>query len=190
MIKHVSSEGVSLDWLPSLELLDSLPVVHHGYGDDIPTFNSVCWMQYTTSVGNISFLRNTYLLSLSLCESLASHLSTLTTLPLSPKKVSLVKTKGSIPPHRDEAGRNTTFNIGLLNTNSAETFTLQTNTKTPSDFENFWAKATPTRCQDLSTYLLDTNSVHAVRGDPNCTRYLATYGFGRTYSEVLSTLRV
>lgn len=188
MISLVADRGVSKDWLPNLRDLESLSTIHHTYGKVQSALRSGCWMQYTTQTGTIAFTRNTYQVFPTLCDLVVAHLSKFTTLPLDVKRVNLVKTQGSIPPHRDESGRNCTFNIGLLNTDSAETFTLALDTRTVADFTNFWTYATPTRCQTYSTYLLNTHSVHAVKGDLSVARYLATYGFGRDYNEVLNTL--
>jgi hypothetical protein len=170
----------------NLDILDNLEVKKHIYGqpkDEDPSY--VYWLEYQPYKeysGTISFARRLYLDYPEVANYVKDYLSSLfPEIPFDIRRVNLIKTTGSISPHTDESLRRCSINIGLKNSSSAITRT--SNTK---DYNIFGEVAIDNVCQDGTAYLLDTSSIHeVVSADPSINRYLFTYGFGRSFEEIL-----
>jgi hypothetical protein len=167
----------------------TLPEVIHKYGEDQPAINDPHLMTYLNeggNIGSISFTR------LTIQHKVLKNLSELfyedtrsiwsSQIRFFPERVHLIRTKGNIVLHRDEAGRTACLNFGVLNSSSASTY-MATN----DDLDNP-GELIETVLQDGKGYLVNTNWPHAVKGSEK-ERWLVTYGFGREYLSLSLFLR-
>lgn len=134
-----------------------------------------------TPFGSIQFSRSTYKFFPKLCERVIEFLGSLSSggYTFDPSFVHIMRTRGSIPLHRDENGRKAAINIGVQNASSARTIYSLDNT-----FRNFTSLQAEITCQDGSAYLLDTYNPHAVIGRPDVMRTMITYGVPESFSEL------
>lgn len=170
-----------------VDCLNNLPIRNHVYGQPQKTPSEYPhWMKYCYDGGDdyIMFSRNTILVDgMNEIASYVIQMISNLGLPLNEEflpRVHFLKTFGNVTPHRDEAGRKSCINIGILNSSSASTrFSLNDSFQTfSSDYEEM-------RMVDGSVYLINTNCVHAVNGEQK-ERLLITVGFGAPYDTLLS----
>lgn len=180
------------DFEKFIEASKSLETVVHKYGQHFSIPEYPCWMEYRNEGnvnGSISFSRHTHKHPVlhEMTQKVVDILSDLFPVDIKPmiERVHFLKTRGSIVKHRDEAGRLSCINIGLMNSDSAIT-------KISNDdvFMNFENNHTDYNIEDGVAYLLDTHRLHAVSGNPNIDRYLITYGFDKPFDEIKSKLRI
>jgi hypothetical protein len=159
---------------------EQLETVVHKYGGDLNILDYPCWMEYKNEgniVGSISFSRHTSKhpilkdMVLRVADILIPIVPSFT-----PNRIHLIRTVGSIPPHRDEGNRMCCINIGLKNSSSAITKISNDGIR-----ENFSTNNTAYTVEDGVGYLLNTNHLHSVEGDLHTPRYLITYGFGTKF---------
>jgi hypothetical protein len=174
----------SLENVFDINLLNGVEEVIHEYGTEfnIPA-DKLLWMNYSRPEGTIGFTRNTSKFYPELTKYVVKYLESLIDLKFYPERVHFIRTRGSIVPHRDEAGRKCCINIGIHNSNSAITQYSDIDAE-----ETFMQDYKECVCEDGSAYLLDTSKLHAVIGDSR-DRLLITYGFGATYDQILGKLR-
>jgi hypothetical protein len=159
---------------------EKLETVVHKYGKDFNIPDYPCWMEYKNEgniVGSISFSRHTlqHPILKDMVAKVADILTPIFPDPI-PDRIHLIRTVGSIPPHRDEGGRMCCINIGLKNSSSAITKLSNDGIR-----ENFSINNTEYTIEDGVGYLLNTNHFHSVEGDLAIPRYLITYGFGTKF---------
>lgn len=166
------------------ELLESLPIHKHHYGDTMeinPT--SLYWTEYQPfqpGDGTISFARKLYLQYPEVSKYVADYIQKFfPEVPVEITKVNLMKTHGSIRRHKDESSRKTVINIGIKNSAGAITKTSSTR-----DHFEYFKVAEPHQCQDGHAYLLDTSCLHQVISINDQPRYLFTYGFAVPFNEI------
>jgi len=175
-------------------LLNDLPEILHSYGDAQPDARSAHWMTYskpTTSSylehGQISFTGFTHFFLPKFTNDVFDRLNSVlgNKIPWDKTRLRLIRTRGYVLPHTDEV-RHTCINIGLLNSDSAETHFGRTNQQSdfepPMDTNKFI-------CQDGDVYLLNVKTVHAVYPIRDCDRYLITYPFSRDYTSILNLIK-
>lgn len=170
---------------------EKLETVVHRYGSPFAVPDYPCWMQYKRErgvEGSISFTRNTYKHPIlnQMTEKVVDLLTPIFPEDMKPirERVHFIKTLGSITPHRDEAGRMSCINIGIKDSSSA-----LTQIGIDDLFETFEERHKDYVVREGYAYLLNTHVMHAVVGT-NIPRYLITYGFGETYDNILSRLRL
>lgn len=171
---------------------EELETVIHKYGSNFNVPDEPCWMSYSNeggTVGSISFTRHTYrhpTLS-NMVDKIIEALTPIFPSNILPKKerVHFIRTKGSIVPHVDEAGRLCCINIGIKNSSSA--ITLMSN---DGIRENFYQNNSKYILEDGTAYLVNTSNIHSVVSDSEIPRYLITYGFGITIEEILKKFNI
>lgn len=169
-----------------ISVFDQLPIYNHSYGNKMendPT--TLYWTEYRLPkpYGSISFLRRLCVGHIDITKYVTDYLTDLFyQVPFDYRRVCLLKTQGTIPPHVDESNRKCCINIGIKNSSIATTRTSSTTNRTI-----FESQAKSSICQDGHAYLLDTSSIHEVVSEDNSTcRYLFTYGFGSNFNTILS----
>lgn len=168
-----------------VEIAASLPSFVHVYGSKMEVPSYPCWMEYSKEFGvegSINFTRNTSK------HPILSKMVDEVVLALKPvfpesnrpvrERIHLVRTIGDITSHKDEDGRLSCINIGVLNSESATT-----RMSTDGLFETFDTNHLDIRVKDGYGYLINTSNVHAVIGSSS-PRYLLTYSFG-THFDIL-----
>lgn len=186
-IGKIIDPSIYLNHIREAELLGT---VIHRYGEPFVVPTTPCWMTYLSTdygeTGSISFTRNTYshpILKILVDDVISSLKNILPDIPLRRDRVHLIRTLGTIPPHRDEAGRQCCINIGLKNSNLSITKVSLNNSH-----EGFESNHEDHKIEDGVGYLLDTSNVHAVVGSPDIPRYIITYGFGLPFYQLKSYL--
>lgn len=173
-------------FIPYIDIVDSLPVITKVYGESYNVPDYPCLMRYNSHLdGYIAFTRNTHYVLKDMCDEIASIISMFinTGEIISPTKVHVIKTEGSIPPHIDEGGRRCCINIGLKNSSSALTrFGID------NERGSFCEKYVDFNVIEGHGYLVNVARLHAVIGNSS-PRYLITYGVHNTYSEIYSGIR-
>lgn len=168
-----------------VEAARTLPEFVHAYGSAMSVPEHPCWMKYSKEFGvegSISFTRHTCkhpVLSVmvdAVCQALSSVFPKGT--PPVRERVHLVRTVGDITSHRDEDGRLSCINIGLVNSGSAIT-----RMSTDGKFETFDTNHFDLRLKDGYGYLINTGNVHSVIGKPE-ERFLITYSFGMRFDDL------
>lgn len=166
---------------------ENLPIYKHRYGMQMESNPSTLyWTEYQldrSKYGTISFARKLYVAYPDISKYVVDYLGTLfDKINFDYQRLGLLKTKGSVLPHVDEANRKCCINIGIKNSDIAVTRVSST-----KDYENFEEQSKPVQCKDGHAYLLDTSSIHEVVSlDDNKERFLFTYGFGVDYEQILS----
>lgn len=171
---------------------EKLEIYVHKYGTQFKTPEHPCWMEYKNEgkvTGSISFTRNTYKHPV-LSEMIQRVINVLTpvfplTNPPITERVHLIRTLGSIPAHKDEAGRNTCINIGVKNSTGAIT-----RLSNDGVYENFKLNNSSYLIEEGVGYLLNTNQFHSVESTSLEPRYLITYGFGTKFDEMKQLIRI
>lgn len=172
-------------------LLEDLPEIIHTYGTDQPVIEQKHWMTYDKPTimpdadhGSISFTGHTYRFLPKFTDDVHDRLHTFVNgnIKWDKQRIRLIRTRGFILPHRDEA-RTSCINIGLVNSNSA--ITRFGNTDSVEDFNEPF-NTTDFICQDGDVYLLDVKKMHAVYplGINNNDRLLITYAFSNEYDQL------
>jgi len=170
---------------------ESLETIVHKYGSafDIPDYP--CWMEYRNEgdiIGSISFTRHTNKNSVlaEMVMTIAENLKRIFPKdhPPVPERIHLIKTRGNIVAHRDEAGRYSCINIGLRNSSLA--ITRMSNDGILDNFQN---NNTAYRIDEGVAYLVNTNQYHSVEGDIDIDRYLITYGFNTRFETLKNFFR-
>ncbi len=180
-----------VDFFPYIEEAEKLETVVHKYGSKFEIPSYPCWMEYKNEakvIGSISFTRHTYQHPI-LREMVDKIVSLYTPIfpesePPIPERVHIIRTTGSIPIHKDEAGRMSCINLGVQNSSGAKTFM-----SVDGIFENFTKNNEVTLIEDGCAYLMNTNQWHSVstiNGEP---RYLITYGFEKPFHVIREKLR-
>lgn len=163
-----------------LDTLDELETIIQRYGTDFILPDYPCWMEYRNRgpiTGAIAFSRN--LLKHPLLKEMVEIISPClqsvfpSTRTVYPDRVHIIRTMGSIIPHRDEAGRNCCINIGLKNSIGAIT-----KISTDGILTNIESNHMAIQVEEGHAYLLNTNQYHCVQAINSFPRYLITYGFG------------
>ena len=172
-----------------LETLSSLPIYKHHYHQPMDSDpKTLYWTEYQPfrpGDGTISFARRLYLEHPEVAKHVLEYLEFLfPSISFDIQRVNLLKTHGSIRSHVDESQRMCCVNIGIANSSGAITRTSST-----KDFNLFDSVAETHQCIDGHAYLLDTSSVHEVKAMNDQPRYLFTYGFGRSFNDVLNCYR-
>lgn len=172
-----------LEFSKYIEEAEKWETVVHKYGSEFVVPDYPCWMEYKNEgniEGSISFSRNTYKNPL-MAEMVEKVLKILT--PIFPQaiqpikeRVHFIRTTGFIVLHKDEAGRNTSINIGLKNSSGA--ITRMSN---DGVYENFKTNNTPWVIKEGVGYLMNVNQWHEVESISDEPRYLITYGFGAKF---------
>lgn len=170
----------------------SIPTILHVYNTPQPTRPDPFWMEFEKPKdptisdqnyghGTIAFTKWTVRLYPDLVNSVYDYFMSINpTFPWDKNRIQLLRTSGYILPHRDEpARRRTTINIGLQNSNCAETKFSNKNSLTDvTDTTNFIM-------EDGDAYLLDVFSVHSVHPIKPCNyRYLISYSMLRSYDVI------
>lgn len=173
----------------NLEILNNLPVYKHHYHQPMdPNPTTLYWTEYQPfqpGDGTISFARRLYLEYPLVAKHVLNYLEYLfPSLEFDIQRVNLLKTHGNIRSHVDESFRRCCVNIGISNSQGAVTRTSST-----KNFSLFDTVAETHQCEDGHAYLLDTSSVHEVKAVNDKPRYLFTYGFGRSFAEILNFYR-
>jgi len=174
------------EFLPYIEIANSFETLTHRYGSDFQVPTYPCMMQYEAPglTGIITFSRNTYsdVRLRPMCDKIVSVLSGIfaPVIKFDPNRVHLLKTTGTVIPHRDEAGRISCINIGIMNSDSAVTRFSEADTLEDYEKSHQYAIA-----QDGHGYILNTAKFHSVIGT-DVERYMITYGFGATYKQIQS----
>lgn len=169
-----------------IDVVKTYEVLTHEYGTDFKVPDYPCMMQYAAPglTGIITFSRNTYLDERlqPMCNKIVDILSEIfkPVIKFDPKRVHILKTTGTVIPHRDEAGRISCINIGIMNASSAITKFSEANTLEEYNLTHYDAIA-----EDGHGYILDTSKFHSVIGT-DIERYMITYGFGATYNQLMS----
>lgn len=156
----------------------------HVYGSDFKIPDYPCWMEYQGEGGldgSISFTRNTIKdpVLIGMVDELYDIFLGFFPPSIKPnrERIHLIKTRGCIPVHRDEANRLSCINIGLKNSQSA-----LTHISTDGIYENFNSSHATFRVAPGHAYLLNTAQWHSVESPKDVVRYLVTYGFGVPFS--------
>ncbi len=174
------------DFLEYINVVKSYETLTHKYGSEFQIPNYPCMMQYEAPglSGIITFSRNTYLDEQlqPMCDKIVSILEKIFSplIKFDPKRVHILKTTGTVVPHRDEAGRISCINIGIQNSSSAITKFSQADT-----LDEYNLLHNECIAEDGHGYILNTSKFHSVVGT-NTERYLITYGFGATYDQLMS----
>jgi len=161
--------------------IDQLPEIIHEYGKKFDIPDSPCLMTYGNNTGGtISFTRHTHKhpILIELTKEIVKILRSLLhdDIPVYKERVHIIKTKGNVVAHRDEAGRNTCINIGLMNTSLAMT---NTNYTQDQNYDSYILN-------DGEGYILNTHEYHSVTSIENKPRYLITYGFAEQFDYIKS----
>lgn len=169
-----------------IDVANNFETLTHQYGSDFNVPDYPCMMQYAAPAlnGIITFSRNTYLNKelQPMCDSIVSILTDIfnSAIKFNPNRVHLLKTTGTIIPHRDEAGRISCINIGIMNADSAITRFSEAD-----NLEEYNISYKEAIAQDGHGYILNTSKFHSVIGTET-ERYMITYGFGATYNQIMS----
>jgi hypothetical protein len=176
-----------------IEAAEGLETIIHKYGGNTVVPDYPCWIEYKNEggiTGSISFSRHTgkHPILSEMSKKVADVLR-----PIFPEKyepeinrVHLIRTKGDIPIHRDEAGRLTCINIGLKN--SSEAVTCMGASDIPR--EEFYKTHSKTILKDGYGYLVNTHEWHSVNAMSDNPRYLITYGLGAKFDYFKKFLRI
>ena len=170
------------DGLLDLDELNSLPVRMHYYGDGMEDPNELYWTQYYVPGTHdyISFARRLIIGYPEAAMYVARYMQSLFTgVKFRPELVTVLKTKGSIPPHIDESNRISTINIGIRNSDCA--ITRYSNI---SNIDPNWTYKEAV-CKDGHTYLLNTSKTHSVISMQREERFLFSYGLQYTYYQLV-----
>jgi hypothetical protein len=165
----------------------------HKYGSEVKiSQDTCCWMSYLNegdTIGSISFTRSTYKNKIlkEMADEVTDKLQNFFPphIKLQPERIHLVKTNGTIVPHKDEGGRLACINIGLHNSDSAVLSLSNAPLK-----KNFYIDKKDFILKNGNGYLLNTNKFHSVTGNLNISRYLITYGFGVPFAELLKVMQL
>lgn len=173
--------------------LDSIPTLVHKYNTPQPTSDEPFWMEFSKPLdptlddlghghGRIAFTRHTNLIFPDLVESVYSYFMDIAPkFPWDKGRIHILRTTGYVLPHVDEpTARRTTINIGLKNSNCAETKFSNIDSLTDvTNTSNFIM-------EDGDVYLLNVSRVHSVHPIKPCDyRYLATYSMITPYPQLL-----
>jgi hypothetical protein len=189
-----------IDWKyvvhPSIAELESVEgYIHERGAPQLSDFSRPLWLTYQPPApdgnpwGTISFLRRATLFWPELGHLVADHISHLLGVKLPSKYMSIIRSRGSVAPHVDEA-RVTSVNVGYVNTESARTICWDSTderlvrsefSSRPPDLEK--------QCEDRHAYLLDVSRVHAVISKDQTDRYLLSYPFNVPYAQVNDLLQ-
>lgn len=180
------------EFVPYINAAEQLETVIHRYGSEFVVPEYPCWIAYTNEGqlhGSISFTRHTsnHPLLLEMVIKVAKILKPIFPTKYAPEesRIHLIRTKGNIPVHRDEAGRLTCINIGLKNSSGAITRMGHGGPR-----EEFNKAHTATILKDGHGYLVNTNEFHSVESILEEPRYLITYGFGVKFDYFKQFLRL
>jgi hypothetical protein len=164
-------------------ILSGLPTLTHVYNTEQPTSKDPFWMEFSKPEnpdiddlghghGSIAFTRHTEKVLPDLVNQVHDYFKTIAPkFPWKRDRINVLRTRGYIIPHRDEpSARRTTINIGLKNSNCAET--KFSNIDSLVDVDN----TTNFIMEDGDVYMLDVFKVHSVHPIKPCDyRYLITY---------------
>ena len=173
-------------------LLEGIPTMIHTYNTEQPWSKDPFWMEFSKPIntdiddlghghGSIAFTRHTEKIAPDLVNGVYDYFKTIAPkFPWKKDRINLLRTAGYIIPHRDEpAARRTTINIGLKNSNCAET--KFSNIDSLTDTTN----TTNFIMEDSDVYLLNVFKVHSVHPIKPCNyRYLITYSMLRPFREL------
>ena len=190
-MKNVYNFGKILELSEVLEFVNianNLETFYAVYGSTPDLPNYPCWMEYQNinKLGAIAFSRKTHLHPIlhEMVKIIFYKFQGLfpKNFPIYEERIHFLRTRGSIPIHRDEAGRKSCINIGVKNSNIATTrFSLD------GIYENFDKSNESINLEDGYAYLINTGTFHCVQSSLNEPRYLITYGF-QTDFETLKKL--
>lgn len=173
--------------------IEGLPTIMHVYNTTQPQSEDPFWMEFSKPQdptidnlghghGSIAFTKHTARILPDLVNSVYSYFMDIAPrFPWDKDRIHLIRTAGYVIPHRDEPSvRRTTINIGLKNSNCAETKFSNTGSLTDvTDTTNFIM-------QDGEVYMLDVFKVHSVHPIKPCEyRYLITYSMTTPYNNLL-----
>lgn len=170
----------------------AIPTIVHRYNTPQPKSSEPFWMEFGKPIdprlvdqghghGVIAFTRHTEKIYPDIVNAVYDYfMSVNPTFPWVKERIQLLRTSGYIVPHVDEPEvRKTSINIGLKNTNCAET--KFSNIGSFIDIEN----TTNFIQEDGDVYMLDVGSIHSVHPIKPCdTRYLISYSMVRPYSVI------
>ena len=175
-------------------VLESIPTVIHKYNTPQPApTEDPFWMEFAQPVdptiddlghghGKIAFTRNTKRVLPDLVDAVYSQFMDIAPrFPWNKDRIHVLRTSGYVIPHRDEPNqRRTTINIGLKNSNCAET--KFSNIDSLTDVTN----TTNFIMEDGDMYMLDVFKVHSVHPIKPCEfRYLVTYSMITPYQTLI-----
>lgn len=163
----------------------NLPVSIRKHGDEWSEIKTLEWMQYNVpGEGVIAFAKKLNEYRPEIVRHTIEYLNRLIDIDIPERKISILKTFGSITPHCDE-GRISTINIGLLDSHKG--ITRAGNSRDPIDF---FMNRTSVRVQEGCCYLLNTGALHSVDADEKGTeRYLISVSFGATFGDLVKRLK-
>jgi hypothetical protein len=175
-----------------IEAAEQLETVVHGYGTKLSVPSEPCWMEYRNEgnvLGSISFSRHTdnHPVLVKMVKRVAEILTSIfpENYPPEESRIHLIRTRGSVPIHKDEAGRLTCLNIGLKNSAEAVTHMGSGGAR-----EDFFKNCTSTTLQDGYGYLVNTSEFHSVSSVSDNPRYLITYGLGKEFNYFKQFIRI
>ncbi len=172
------------------ELVESLPVVLRDSASrlDKETVNQSFWVAYGVNDQSVSFLRNAPMALPEFCEELVRRVrSKFTNLPdFGVEKVTIMRTGSfGVYWHKDELGRKSAINIGMVK--SSEASTRFSGGSTTIEANKDYQELT---CENGKAYLIDTGSFHRVV--PTVTtgfRYLASISFAEKFAVIDERLK-
>lgn len=171
----------------------NLPIFTHNYGMtlDNPYVNEFYWLEYKTPRlihGTWMITRNANKFMPELVGALHDHMCEMMDFPFEKERINFSLSYGDVCSHRDDNGRKTALNIGLFNSNIAET-RFSTEPRTQSTLDSFPSNYSSHVCQDGCAYLLDTANLHEVVASKLAGRIMATYSFTDVFENVIGLAR-
>jgi hypothetical protein len=173
--------------------VEKLEVVIQKYYHEMTIPEYPCWLRYENErnqIGSISITSNLH--KHSILSNLTKQIADLLNLTFLNKnfkfkstKINLIRTTGMIGIHQDQGNRLCCINIGLKNSNTA--ITKISNDKDINNFENTYETLS---VLDGYAYLMNTSNWHSVESLGNSVRYLITYNFSNSYSNLLELLNI
>lgn len=182
MIQEIAA-GFQIPDKQDLAKLNSLQIRPHRYGEAMPDFSAEFWLTYLQPElpsGHISFFRNCSTMFPDLVDYTIDFLSKVVDIKISPDRVNLMRSIGTILPHIDTS-RKTAINIGLLNTSKG--ITRIGRSESYEDYEQY---SEDYRIKEGHVYAVNVSNVHSVIANPTTVRLSITIAIDQEYSKLVS----
>lgn len=160
-------------------------VVSYGRPPDEVKRQDFHWMQYENQgQGTISFSRNTLLGMPNAVQAVIDFLAArFPSLELRDDHIHFAMTEGHVPAHRDEKGRNSAINIGLVRSHLGVTRMSLDNSR-----QSFDTRYADFQVEDGSVYLMNTLVLHKVIGRSLAPRIMLSVSLSQTYKTARAQL--